>query len=142
MATDESQQASKPASRQAIHIVVVIMVVTVVVAVAFVHNLWGKLMGHIDGPSAFIPAGPQHQERGRVEERVAPLDEVTHVARVQPDPMGDEHYQLKQLEEAAPIPRDRRGQVSTPGPRPRADRVQGASPLATVRLLADTAPPP
>ena len=73
MATDESQQASKPASRQAIHIVVaIVMVVTVIVA--FVHNAWGKLMGHTDGPSAFIPAGPQGQERGRVEEPVAPLD--------------------------------------------------------------------
>ena len=42
MATDERQQASNPAIRQAIHIVVVVMVVTVVVDVAFVHNAVGQ----------------------------------------------------------------------------------------------------
>ena len=78
-----------------------------------------------------------------MEDRVAPLDEVLHVpVCVQPEPLRDEHYQLNQLEEAAPVPPDRRGQVSTPGPRLRADRVKGTSPLATVRPAADTAPPP
>ena len=65
---------------------------------------------------------------------------TSHVC-VQPNPMGDEHYQLKQLEEAATIPRDRRGHVSTPGPRPRAERGPGSGALAKVRPVADIAPP-